>query len=149
MPDPIEPPTPPSRAALAAVLVQAADAEPLLADWPVRPNDWGLQRVDLASGWSLCFWWSPGGALDRLWSATAPDGGQWSYGCDRWPDWNAGPEAVVLEPLRHLLTDEQRERLRLRLLDACCWPPPDLLPEPPPPSMVEIDAMFPLEVMAS
>jgi len=36
MPDPIEPPTPPSRAALAAVLAQAGEPEcPLLADHPV------------------------------------------------------------------------------------------------------------------
>lgn len=149
MPDPIEPPAPPSRAALAAVLVQAAESEPLLADWPVRPHDWGLQRVDLANGWSLWLWWTPGPCLERLWAAQAPDGSQWSYGCDRWPDWNAGPEAVVLEPLRHLLTDEQRKRLQQRLLSCSCWPEPDLPPRPAPPSMDEIDRLFPLEVLAS
>jgi hypothetical protein len=54
---------------------------------------------------------------------------------------------VVLEPLRHLLTDEQRERLRLRLLTCSCWPEPDPLPVPP--AMAWIDEHFPLDVMAS
>jgi hypothetical protein len=73
-----------------------------------------------------------------LWAATAPDGGIWSFGCDRWPDWLAGPAAVVLEPLRHLLTDEQRKRLQQRLLTCSCWPEPDPLPEPEPPTMAEL-----------
>jgi hypothetical protein len=60
MPDPIQPPTPPSRAALAAVLVQAAEAEPLLADRPALDVGWGLQRIDLANGWSLHIWWHHG-----------------------------------------------------------------------------------------
>jgi hypothetical protein len=149
MPAPIEPPAPPSRAALAAVLAQAAEPEcALLADRPVSLNWWaGMQRVDLASGWSLRIWWLSDGRMDKLHGALAPDGGVWTFGCDRWPDWDAGPEAVVLEPLRHLLTDEQRERLQQRLLTCSCWPEPDPLPEPP--SMAQIDRMFPLEVMAS
>jgi hypothetical protein len=131
-------PTPPSRAALAAVLVQAAEPDcALLADRPVSDVG-GAQRIDLANGWRLSLWWHPGPELARLWAATAPDGGIWSFGCDRWPDWNAGPEAVVLEPLRHLLTDEQRERLRQRLLTCSCWPEPDPLPEPEPPTMAEL-----------
>jgi nitrogen fixation protein len=139
-------PAPPSRAALAAVLAQAADAEPLLADHPVGDAG-GSQRIDLANGWRLALWWHPGPELARLWAATAPDGGIWSFGCDRWPDWNAGPEAVVLEPLRHLITPEQRAQLQQRLLTCSCWPAPDPLPEPP--SMAEIDERFPFEVMAS
>jgi hypothetical protein len=56
---------------------------------------------------------------------------------------------VVLEPLRHLLTDEQRERLRQRLLACSCWPEPDPLPEPPRLTAEQIDALWPLEDMAS
>ena len=145
MPDPIEPPAPPSRTSLAAVLAQAADGDPLLANRP--PMAGWAQRADLANGWSLWIWWISDDEMDRLWAAKAPDGGCWTYGCDRWPDWNAGPEAAVLEPLRHLLTDEQRERLRQRLLTCSYWPEPDPLPEPP--SMDEIDRLFPLDVMAS
>jgi hypothetical protein len=130
------------------VLAQAAEPDcALLADRPVSEACGGAQRIDLANGWRLSLWWLPGQCLHRLWAATAPDGGCWTWGCDRWPDWNAGPEAVVLEPLRHLITPEQRERLRLRLLTCSCWPEPEPLPEPP--SMAEIDRLFPLEVMAS
>jgi len=139
------PPTPPSRAALAAVLAQAAEAEPLLADRPAAAG-W-CQRVDLANRWSLWVWWLAGDQLDRLWAARAPDGGRWTYACDRWPDWNAGPGAVPLEPLDHLITPEQREHLRQRLLACSCWPEPE--PLPPPPEMAWIDQNFPLEVMAS
>ena len=139
------PPAPPSRAALAAVLAQAAEAEPLLADRPAAAG-W-CQRVDLANRWSLWVWWLAGDQLDRLWAARAPDGGTWTFGCDRWPDWNAGPGAVPLEPLDHLITPEQRERLRQRLLSCSCWPEPEPLPEPP--EMAWIDQNFPLEVMAS
>jgi hypothetical protein len=153
MPDPtpaaeessVAPPAPPTRAALAAVLAQAAETEPLLADRPAAAG-W-CQRVDLANRWSLWVWWLAGDQLDRLWAARAPDGGRWSYACDRWPDWNAGPGAVPLEPLDHLIAPEQRERLRQRLLTCSCWPEPE--PLPPPPEMAWIDQNFPLEVMAS
>ena len=147
MPDPTQPPTPPSRAALAAALAQAADSEPFLADQDVARLGWGVQRVDLASGWVLLVWWKPGAELGPLSAARAPDGGEWTYGCDRWPDWNAGPEAVVLDPLTHLITPEQRARLRERLLNATCWPAPE--PPPPPPSMEEIDRRYPFDLMAS
>jgi len=138
-------PASPSRAALAAVLAQAAESEPLLADRP--PAAGWCQRIDLASKWSLWVWWLAGDQLDRLWAARAPDGGMWTCGCDRWPDWNAGPGAVPLEPLDHLITPEQREHLRQRLLTCSCWPEPE--PLPPPPEMAWIDQHFPLEVMAS
>ena len=141
----IEAPAPPSRAALAAVLAQAAEGEPLLADRPAAAG-W-CQRIDLASKWSLWFWWLAGDQLDRLWAARAPDGGTWTYACDRWPDWNAGPEAVPLEPLDHLIPSEVRERLRQRLLTCSCWPEPE--PPPAPPSMAWIDEHYPLESMAS
>jgi hypothetical protein len=144
-----QPPAPPSRAALAAVLAQAAEGEPLLADQPVLVGDWITQRVDMANGWRLWFWWLPSRQLDRLWAATAPDGAYWSHGCDRWPDWDAGPDAVVLEPLQHLITPEQRQQLRQRLLTCSCWPEPDPLPTPPPPTRKQLDALWDVEVMAS
>jgi hypothetical protein len=151
MPDPTQPPTPPSRAALAAVLAQAVESEPLLADRLPIEDDWITQRVDLASGWIFWINWSPGLQMDRLFAAQAPDGARWTYGCDRWPDWNAGPDAVVLDPLRHLLPPEQRERLRQRLLTCCCWPEPDPLPAPPPRSAEEVERLlaFDVEEMAS
>jgi len=141
-------PAPPNRAALAAVLAQAVEPDcALLADRP--PMAGWAQRVDLASGWSLWIWWSSQDEMDRLWGAKAPDGAYWTYGCDRWPDWNAGPDAVVLDPLTHLLTPEQREQLRQRLLTCSCWPEPDPLPEPLPPTREELAALFPVEEMAS
>jgi hypothetical protein len=129
------------------LLVQAAEAEPLLADRP--PMAGWAQRIDLASGWSLWIWWRSHGEMDRLWAAKAPDGGYWSWGCDRWPDWNAGPAAVVLDPLEHLITAEQRERLRQRLLTCNCWPERELPPRPAPPPMAEIDQLYPFDLMAS
>lgn len=141
MPELSEPPAPPSRASLAAVLAQAADSEPLLADRPASVG--ACQQVDLANGWTLGLWWQHANAA-RLMTARAPDGACWTFGCDRWPDWNAGPEAVPLEPLRHLITPEQRARLQQRLLSCCCWPEPDPFPEPP--SMDEINRLFPVEL---
>ena len=151
MTDPTQPPAPPSRAALAAVLARAADGEPLLADLPVDPIDWCAQMVDMQNGWRLCVCWNSGYVMDRLIDAWAPDGAHWTYGCDRWPDWNAGPEAVVLDPLTHLITPDQRERLRQRLLTCRCWPGPDPLPAPPPRSAEEIERLltFDPEEMAS
>ena len=139
-------PAPPSRAALAAVLAQVAEGEPLVANDP--GGALRLQRVDMANGWRLAVGWSP---VDEpmLWGAVSPDGARWSYGCDRWPDWTAGPDAVVLEPLQHLITPEQRERLRQRLLTCSCWPEPDPLPVPPPPTRAQLDALWPVEEMAS
>jgi hypothetical protein len=152
MSDPIEPPAPPSRDALAAVLAQIVEGAPLLADRPVAEIAHGLQRLSMANGWRLEIewrydWWHPARVMGPLLAAVAPDGGRWEHGCDRWLDWNSGPDAVVLDPLQHLLTPEQRERLRIRLLDCSCWPAPD--PPPVPPSMAWIDEHFPLEVMAS
>ncbi len=151
MSDPIAPPARPSRAVLAAVLARAAKGEPLLADRLPLEDDWITQRVDLASGWSLWVWWDPGAVMAFLGAATDPDGDHWTYGCDRWPDWNAGPAAVVLDPLTHLITPEQRERLRQRLLTCRCWPEPDPLPAPPPRSAEEVERLltFDPEEMAS
>lgn len=112
---------------LAAVLAQAAEAEPLLADRPVAEIGHGLQRVDLANGWQLVVWWV-GGELGPLHQASGPRGERWSYGCDRWPDWLAGPAAVVLDPLVHLLEPGHREQLAARLRVCSCWPAPAPLP---------------------
>ena len=149
MPDPIESPAPPSRAALAAVLAQAAEGKPLLANRPVPFFDWFTQRVDIVNGWKLWIRWLPDGRMDLLDSALSPGGGYWSYGCDRWPDWDAGPGAVELNPLDHLISPEQRERLRQRLLICSCWPEPDPLPVPPPPTREQLDALWDVEEMAS
>ena len=142
MTDPTHPPAPPSRAALAAVLVQAAESAPLLADRPVDPLEWCAQLIDLQNGWRLCVCWDPGAVMAFLGEAWAPDFAHWTYGCDRWPDWNAGPAAVVLDPLTHLITPEQRERLRQRLLTCRCWPEPDPLPLPPQRSPEEIERLL-------
>jgi len=147
MPDPIDPPAPPSRADLAAVLAQAAEPDSaLLADEPGGHER--VQFVDMANGWRLGVLWSLGDQ-PALWNALAPDGAYWSYGCDRWPNWAAGSDAVVLDPLTHLITPEQRERLRQRLLTCSCWPEPDPLPTPPPPTREQLDALWPVEEMAS
>jgi hypothetical protein len=129
------------------VLAQAAEGEPLLANGPAGPVF--AQRVDMASGWKLWVRWNLWDQLDMLWAATAPDGAHWSYGCDRWPDWGAGPDAVVLDPLTHLITPRQREKLRQRLLTCSCWPEPDPLPVRPPPTREQLDALWPVEEMAS
>ena len=83
--------------------------------------------------------------------AWALNGAHWTSGCDRWPDWNAGPAAVVLDPLTHLISPEHRERLRQRLLTCRCWPEPDPLPAPPRRSPEEIERLltFDPEEMAS
>jgi hypothetical protein len=140
-----QPPAPPSRAALAAVLVQAAEAEPLLADQPVSAAGC-TQRVDLANGWTLRIGWEPGQQMGPLFGALSPGGDYWTYGCDRWPDWNAGPDAVVLDPLTHLISPKQREQLRQRLLTCNCWPARELPPRPEPPSMAEINERFPFDL---
>ena len=116
----------PDHAAVAAALVRVAGGEPFLAD--VRPDetDHRLIVLDTVSQWRFAIWWRQG--LGPLHSATDPDGLRWVYGCGRWPDWNAGPLAVVLDPIAHLLTAEHRSALRHRLLLAICWPPVEHAP---------------------
>jgi hypothetical protein len=116
------PPRPTSHA-VAAALVRAAAGEPLLADRRSTCDQLELQRIDLVSGWQLAIWWR-GGQLGPLHQAIDPDGLEWVHGCARWPDWPAGPESVVLDPIEHLLTSEQRQQLERRLRDARCWPAP-------------------------
>ena len=110
-----EPLPPPTNEAVAAALIDAADGAHLLANRPGREAFPGIQWVDMANGWRLAIWWPHLAPLiGPLHRATAPDGAVWSYGCARWPDWNAGPDAEILDPIRHMLTPEQRERLRVR-----------------------------------
>ena len=116
-----EPPPRPTSAAVAAALVRASESECMLADRPVEPGWWGLQTVDLQSGWQLVVWWTAEG-LGPLHQAISPGGLEWSYGCARWPDWLSGPDSEPLDPIRHLLTVEQQEQLRERLLAVPCWP---------------------------
>lgn len=112
----------PTSATVAAALARAADSEPFLADRPAADCWWGLQTVDTVTGWQLAFWWVRG-ELGPLHRAIDPAGLEWIHGCARWPDWSAGPEAVVLDPIQHLLTDHQRQQLEARLRAARCWPP--------------------------
>ena len=116
------PPRPTSHA-VAAALVRAAGGEALLADRRSSCELLELQTVDLVSGWQLAIWWESG-VIGPLHQAIDPDGLQWIHGCARWPDWSAGPESVVLDPIEHLLTSEQRQQLQARLGDARCWPAP-------------------------
>lgn len=92
---------------------------------------WGCQSVRLASGWRLRVWWFFCGAMGPLSGAMAPDGRRWDYGCDRWPDWEAGSKAVILDPFRHLITPEQREMIAERLSVAEVQPPPEIEVEAP------------------
>lgn len=123
----------PTNEAVAAALVAVAQGLPFLANLQPSEADHDLQRLDTVTGWRLAIWWRHG-EMGPLHDATDPAGLQWIYGCARWPDWNAGPAAVVLDPIRHLLTDDQRQTLRVRLMRAVCWPPveqaPMVTPEP-------------------
>ena len=119
----------PSRQDLIEILRQAADPEVAInvnvcLRW-VSPGCWASQTVRV-KGWRLCFLWY-GHDIDHLSTADAPQGHHWSYGCDRWPSWEAGPDSVPLCPIRHLLTAAERQALEARLLAT----PAD--PEPPTP----------------
>ena len=120
----------PRHEAVAAALVAVADGLPFLASFQPSEADHDLQRLDLVDGWRLAIWWRRG-EMGPLHSATDPQGLHWVYGCGRWPGWDAGPAAVVLDPIRHLLDDDQRQALRAQLLRAVCWPPVEPYPLPP------------------
>ena len=131
------PPPPPSRETLAAALVRAAEGEALLADRPVEECLGSYQRIDTVSGWLLVLRWSFDGELYACTGATAPDGGRWRWGCDWWPDWEAGPAGQPLSPLHHLISPEQRAALETRLRGCLCWPEH----EPPPPIVEDPSAL--------
>lgn len=120
----------PTRRELTAALLAAAEDAPLLANASPAAIGWGTQLIDVATTgglWRLRVWWQPEELLGPLSAATGPGRRLWCYGCDRWPHWDAGATTVVLDPLRHLLSGEQRERLRERLLHCSCWPSEDPL----------------------
>jgi hypothetical protein len=130
-------PAPPHRDAIAAALVAVIGGAPFVADLPVDECQGRRQILELASGWRLeVRWWE--GAMGPLEGAHAPGGGRWERGCDRWPDWLAGPDAELLDPIEHLLSAEQRDDLRQLLTTCVCWPLPELPPAPDPPSAKEL-----------
>jgi len=138
----------PSRADLVAILHQALNPEvPIITD--ERPDESGqyqLQNVWL-QGWRLAILWR-GRTIDHLSTADAPQGLHWSYGCDRWPSWEAGPDSVPLCPIRHLLNDSERQALEACLLAIPCKPPADHS-DPVAPSVDEImDQQF-MELMTA
>jgi hypothetical protein len=103
----------------AALIAVASGAVPVEA-YAVRLDEpLDRQQVWAGNGWRFAFWWRRG-ELHRLAVALAPGGGRWEYGCGRWPDWTAGPDAVVLDPIAHLLTPQERDALQARLLN--CTP---------------------------
>lgn len=133
---PHEDPPRPSREELATMLTALATGQ----DAPMvnqSPHDigWGHQGVRLASGWRLRVWWLVTG-MGPMSGAMAPDGRRWDYGCDRWPDWDAGATAIVLDPLRHLVPSEYREMIAERLRVAPVVEVPKI--EYPPVNIAEI-----------
>ena len=116
----------PTREALVEALRQVVDpAQPIQVDF--TPDETGSYQQQLVTvpGWRLLVMWREGAIL-HLSQAWGPDGVHWSYGCDRWPDWTAGPDAAMLCPIRHLLTPLERAALQRRLLAEPCTPPPQL-----------------------
>ena len=121
-------PPPPSGDAVAAALLAVASGAVPVEAWLVRADEpLDRQQVWAGDGWRFAVWWQMG-VLYRLAAALAPGGGRWEYGCGRWPDWTAGPDAVVLNPIAHLLTPSQRAQLQARLLE-CPQRPRPLVPE--------------------
>jgi hypothetical protein len=140
----------PTRADLVAILRQALNPEvPINVDgcmyW-ISPDYWATQPV-LVNGWTLEIIWH-GCNIDHLRTADAPQGLHWSYGCDRWPSWEAGPDSVPLCPIRHLLTAAERQALEARLQTIPCKPPAEPS-DPVAPSVDEImDQQF-MELMTA
>ena len=122
-------PTPavrPTREALAAALRQVINpAQPIAVDQ--TPDETGSyqQQLVTVAGWRLQVMWREGAIL-HLSQAWGPGSVHWAYGCDRWPDWTAGSDAVPLCPIRHLLPPLERAALERRLLAEPCTPPPQL-----------------------
>ena len=111
-----------SAAEIHAAIERLLAGEAFLADRPWSEIWWGLMHLDLFSGWRIAIWIERD-ALDVCQSATAADGRNWIYGCQR-DDWTLGPAARILEPLG-LLSPRQRQALEARLRRACCWPAPE------------------------
>lgn len=107
----------------------------------------GRQQVDAVGPggvWVLLFWWgwSTGELhphLQALDEAVSPAGRVWVRGCGRWPSWDAGAEAVVLDPVWHLLGEGERWRLEERLALEVVRMPMPVLEIVEPPTMEELD----------
>lgn len=129
---PPEDPPRPSRQELASMLqgLAAGDDVPVV-NRSVESLGWGIQSVRLASGWRLRVWWLDDGSMGPLSGAMAPDGRRWVLGCDRWPDWEAGSQAEILDPLQHLITPLDRLAIG-ELLQIAEVVEPQPLPEPAP-----------------
>ena len=133
-------PTPavrPTREALVAALRQVIDpAQPIQVDF--TPDETGSyqQQMVTVPGWRLLIMFRHGAIL-HLSQAWGPGGTHWEYGCNRWPDWAAGPEAVPLCPIGHLLTPLERATLQRRLLAEPSTPPATA-----PAAKVSIDDLF-------
>ena len=112
-------PTPavrPTCEALADALRQVADpAQAITVDSTPDETGHGQQQLVTVAGWELLIMWRQGAIL-HLSQAWGPGGTHWEYGCNRWPDWAAAPEAVPLCPIGHLLTPLERAALQRRLL---------------------------------
>lgn len=144
-----DPPRPPSEA-VAAALVRVANGEPALLHRPWQDNC-GLPMLlwlDTLSRWRLAIWWT-GETLGPLHWAADPAGLQWLHGCGRWPGWDAGPDAVVLDPIAHLLTAEQRTQLQAVVLALPCWPEPEQPPPKPHPPLSELFSPDDLDLIPS
>jgi len=114
----------PTRDDLVAILRQAADPEvPVSVDY--HPDSGDLAQLVCVPGWWLWIVWT-GQTIDHLSRAHVFDGRRWSYGCDRWPNWEAGADSVPLCPITHLLTPSMRSALEARLMAAPCRPAPEL-----------------------
>jgi len=116
----------PSRNDLVTILRQAADPEvPInVSICPTITSSWQLQTVRV-NGWTLAILWLDD-RIDHLSTTDDPLGRHWSYGCDRWPSWEAGPDSVPLCPIEHLLIAPERKALEGRLLTAPADPEPPL-----------------------
>jgi hypothetical protein len=109
-----------------AAIERLLAGEAFRADRPWRQIWWGVMHLRLRSGWRLGIWIERD-ALGALHSATAPDGRDWIYGCQR-DDWTLGPDSTVAEPIA-LLQIEQRSRLEQLLRNARCRPAPQPVKE--------------------
>lgn len=126
MNDPTDNHVRPSRQDLIDILRQAADPEVSIgvSIRPTEASSWQLQTVRVA-GWTLSILWC-NDTIDHLSTTDDPLGRHWSYGCDRWPSWEYGPDSVPLCPIGHLLTRAEMEQLQARLLTAPADPAPPL-----------------------
>ena len=116
----------PTREALADALRQVIDpAQAIRVDSTPFETSTYQQQLVTVPGWQLLIMFRHG-TISHLSQAWGPNGVHWACGCDRWPDWTAGTDAVLLCPIRHLLTPLERAALERRLLAEPCTPPPQL-----------------------